>query len=179
MVLFYYSRPSGTLNGHFQIRGLQEVTDHLLDACEGKVDLQSYSNKKVWRLLLPCKHLTELIKDEQLRNCTHSLRVSKELSDLVQFILDAINCEVGKKPNLEMVPEGIEVVRNWEFLPANPICYRRMLFELDQKYNTQINKIMNSDSLEASKEAEKIEFKDNNIGCKNDHASKRCVTPGL
>ena len=73
MVLFYYPRPSSTLNSHFQIRGLQEVTDHLLDACKGKVDLQSYSNKKVWRLLVPCKHLAELMKDEQLRNCTDSL----------------------------------------------------------------------------------------------------------
>ena len=141
------------------------------------MDLQS--NKKVWKLLFLCKHLAKLIKDEQLRNCTGSLNVSKELRDLVQVIRDVINCKVWKKPTLEMVLDGIKVVRNWEVLPANLIIHRKELFELDRKYNTQIRRIMNLNSLEASKEAEKIEFKDNNICCKNYHAPKRCVTPGL
>ena len=143
--------------------------------CKGQLDL---CNNKNLSELLHCKHLAEVIKAEQLRN-QGSLQVSKELENLVKFILDAINCDVGKKPAFARVPDDQQPIRKLETFPARPIIRRQVLYSQDIKNKTQILRLLNLNPLEFSKESEKMEFLESHIICKNKHESKKSVTPGM
>ena len=165
-------RKGGSLNGHFQIRGNDDIRDILLKSCEGLVDLSLAVNRVK---VLPCKELSDLILDEQERN----MEVSQELKDLIHFILDAINTPVGKKPELAEVPEDEIIVREWEIFPGRPIIRRQVMYEQDRRNKTQITKrVAEYGNLNEAKNSEKSEFEVVGISCVNDHDAKRGVTPG-
>ena len=148
--------------------------DALLEACEGNLDLAFGRN---YQYLIYCKELAELILEEQSRN-RPNLKVSNELKAMIQFIVDAINIDVGNKPEFEEVPDDEMIVRNWEIFPAKPIIRRMVMYEQDRLNRTQITKQMKITSQEATQTVEKDEFSQSGIKCVNHHASLLGLTPG-
>ena len=66
------------------------------------------------------------------------IQVSDELHNLVKFIIEAINCEVVKRPVSEAAKKSL--VRNLEYFPARPIIRKQVLYEQDYRNYMQIEK---------------------------------------
>ena len=81
-----------------------------------------------------CLELETVIREEQQHSS--GLKVSQQLTSLVMFIIEVINCEVRKEPVFEVADST--VVRNLEFFPHRPIIRKQVLYEKDQKHGTQI-----------------------------------------
>ena len=152
-----------------------KVCEYLKEACDGRRDLRIASNIQPF---YRCKELAYLIQDDQEKN--NRLEVSDTIKNLILFIVDQVNCEVKKRPEFEMVPPGIEVVRRFECFPSRPIIRRQVRYEKDVQNNTQIQRRYNTleQRMEAKKEVEYKEFAESSIKCKNDHSAKKAVTPG-
>ena len=207
-MFLFHLRKGGVLSAHFQIRGTI-VPDILLEACRGELDLSRTSSlesttsgnvrQKIIQLR-KCRELTAVIKEEQIarKKQYETVEVSDELFNLTRFIIEAINCEVPKRPEFEEADGSL--VRRMEYFPSKPVLRKQVLYQQDLKNYTQIERLMDEQSresgdttpiefrgpttrshanLERTKESKKGEFADSNIVCKNDHGAKKSVTPGM
>ena len=165
----------------------------LLAACRGELDLaKAYHMQK----LSGCSEIAELIKEEQLKN--PQKQVSEPLKKLIDFIVEAIQLKVGKKPEFEAPDTPID--RKLEWFPKRPIIRKTVLYQSDRLHRTQSElkyqaelstrnqtgsttkykgPTTRSISMEMEKEEEKKEFAESEISCKNDHQTAKGVLPGM
>ena len=175
--------------GHFQTQGTN-IPNLLMAAYRGQIDLTQQGNMNY---LIGCSELAALFKEEQ--QLSSHKQVSEPLYQLLRFIIEAIYSRAAKKPAFKAVEK--EVVQNLKWFPANPIIRKQVLYEIDRKYATQsetqyqhdLNKgsvnttkykgpITRLKVMELSKEDEKLECAESDIGCKNNHAATKGVLPG-
>ena len=86
--------------------------------------------------LADCSEIAALIKEEQLLN--GQKQVSEPLRQLINFIIEVIECDIKKKPEFE-APDTSDV-KNLEWFPTRPIIRKRVLYEIDRIHCTQSEK---------------------------------------
>ena len=118
--------------GHFQI-SRTKIPKAVLAACRGELDLTKPGNMDY---LAGCSEIAALIKEEQLLNSQKL--VSEPLKQLISFIIEAIECNVQKKPDFE-APDT-SVFKNLEWFPTRPIIRKRVLYEIYRTHYTQSEK---------------------------------------
>ena len=101
---------------------------------------------------------------------------------LVAYILEILNTST-RVPVPDICPKE-EVVRRLQTFPSRPVIRKLGEFRKDRgnlkiREQRKMTGISRKDSPNEQKEIEKIEFKEDNISCTNDHNTGSKMTPGL
>ena len=113
----FHCRPGSFIHGLFQIRGNKTINVLLRQVCAGKINLNDDNMKDARHTLGCCQPLTNLLAAEQKAN-QNQFKVSTELNDLVEFIIQAVNVPLKNPIPRPVIEDGNQIQnRSSEYFP--------------------------------------------------------------